>query len=161
MDLDLTGKVAVVTAASKGIGLAVTRALAAEGALVVAGARGTDSLAHLAGVTPVSVDLGTAEGPGQLVARAVADHGRVDILINNMGAVKLRLEGLPRDDRRRLRVGEMQMNFVLGAAGDARRRGADGQAANGRCHRQRGLRQRVLPARWRDHRLRRGEQQRC
>ena len=93
MDLDLTGKVAVVTAASKGIGLAVTRALAAEGALVVAGARGTDSLAHLVGVTPVSVDLGTAEGPGQLVARAIAEHGRVDVLVNNMGAVKLRLEG--------------------------------------------------------------------
>ena len=39
MDLELTDKVAVVTGASKGIGLAVTRALADEGARVVAGAR--------------------------------------------------------------------------------------------------------------------------
>ncbi|HSS40584.1 MAG TPA: SDR family NAD(P)-dependent oxidoreductase, partial [Polyangia bacterium] len=64
MDLKLSGKVAVVTAASKGIGLAVTRALAEEGALVVAGARHTEPLAGLAGVSSVSVDLGTREGPG-------------------------------------------------------------------------------------------------
>ena len=50
MDLQLAGKVAVVTGASKGIGLAITKALAEEGALVVAGARGTDSLEGLDGV---------------------------------------------------------------------------------------------------------------
>ena len=44
MDLQLTGKVAVVTGASKGIGLAITRALAREGAFVVAGARTVDAL---------------------------------------------------------------------------------------------------------------------
>ena len=44
MDLGMTDKVAVVTGASKGIGLAVTRALAEEGAVVVAGARHTESL---------------------------------------------------------------------------------------------------------------------
>jgi NAD(P)-dependent dehydrogenase (short-subunit alcohol dehydrogenase family) len=93
MDLELSGKIAVVTAASKGIGLAVTRALAAEGAHVVAGARSTGGLADLAGVTPVAVDLATREGPGALVGRAIADHGRVDVLVNNMGAVKLRLDG--------------------------------------------------------------------
>jgi NAD(P)-dependent dehydrogenase (short-subunit alcohol dehydrogenase family) len=93
MDLDLTGKIAVVTGASKGIGLAVTRALVAEGAHVVAGARTTASLDGLPGVTAVAVDLGTAEGPAELVARAVADHGRVDVLVNNVGAVRLRLEG--------------------------------------------------------------------
>ena len=43
MDLELTDKIAVVTGASKGIGLAVTRALVAEGARVVAGARSIES----------------------------------------------------------------------------------------------------------------------
>ena len=93
MDLKLSGKVAVVTAASKGIGLAIVRALAEEGASVVAGARNTASLAGLERVTPVTVDLATAQGPSQLVARAIELHGRVDVLINNMGAVRLRLNG--------------------------------------------------------------------
>ena len=51
MDLGLEGKVAVVTGASKGIGLAITQALADEGAHVVAGARSVDSLEGLDGVT--------------------------------------------------------------------------------------------------------------
>jgi NAD(P)-dependent dehydrogenase (short-subunit alcohol dehydrogenase family) len=93
MELDLSGKIAVVTAASKGIGLSVVRALASEGAQVVAGARNIETLAQLPGVTPVSVDLSTREGPALLVARAIEDHGRVDILVNNMGGVRLRLAG--------------------------------------------------------------------
>lgn len=93
MDLELSGKVAVVTAASKGIGLAIVKGLAAEGAHVVAGARSVTSLAEIPRVTPVAVDLASVEGPGQLVAKAVEQHGRVDVLINNMGAVRLRLNG--------------------------------------------------------------------
>ncbi len=93
MDLGLHGSVAVVTGASKGIGLAITTALAAEGVHVVAGARTVDALAGLAGVTPVSVDLTDADGPALLVRRAMDDHGRVDLLVNNMGAVRLRLDG--------------------------------------------------------------------
>jgi len=93
MDLELSGKVAVVTAASKGIGLAIVRALADEGATVVAGARNIAPLSGLPGVTPVAVDLATPAGPAELVARAVELHGRVDVLVNNMGAVRLRLNG--------------------------------------------------------------------
>ncbi|HEX4353661.1 MAG TPA: SDR family NAD(P)-dependent oxidoreductase, partial [Polyangiales bacterium] len=110
MDLKLTGKVAVVTGASKGIGLAIVRALAAEGATVIAGARTTKSLQDLQGVTAVEVDLATPEGPGKLVQRAIDDHGRLDVLVNNMGAVRLRLEGFlgTSDDEFEW---AMQMNF--------------------------------------------------
>jgi NADP-dependent 3-hydroxy acid dehydrogenase YdfG len=58
MDLRLEGRSAVVTGASKGIGLAITRALAAEGASVTVGAlRGSDELTTSADVRAVTVDL--------------------------------------------------------------------------------------------------------
>ena len=73
MDLGLEGKVAVVTGASRGIGLAVTRTLAEEGATVVAGARElSEELAVLDHVHPVQVDLGTPDGPARLVEEAVS-----------------------------------------------------------------------------------------
>src|SRR3954463_9188124 len=96
MDLGLTGKVAVVTGASKGIGLAIVRALVAEGASVVAGARSiTDELVALSDtgrVLAVPVDLSTSDGPAQLVARA-SHFGGLDIVVNNVGAVTPRTAG--------------------------------------------------------------------
>jgi NAD(P)-dependent dehydrogenase (short-subunit alcohol dehydrogenase family) len=96
MDLGLSGKRAVVTGASKGIGLAIARGLVAEGAYVVAGARReTDELRDLAGggqVRFVAVDLATAEGPSELVRAATADGG-IDVLVNNVGGVKVRTGG--------------------------------------------------------------------
>jgi NAD(P)-dependent dehydrogenase (short-subunit alcohol dehydrogenase family) len=93
MDLNLDGKVAVVTGAGKGIGLAVTKALAAEGARVVAGSRTTGSLDGLKGVTPVAVDLSARDGAAQLVRLAIEEHGRLDVLVNNIGAVRMRTQG--------------------------------------------------------------------
>jgi len=93
MDLNLENKVAVVTGASKGIGLAIVQALVEEGARVVAGARTTESLAGLDRVTAVAVDLASKDGPARLIRRALDDHGRVDVLVNNVGAVRLRLQG--------------------------------------------------------------------
>ena len=96
MDLGLDGRVAVVTGASKGIGLAITRALVAEGVRVVAGARESseqlDELADQGSVQPVLVDLSTAAGPAELVGVALKD-GDVDILVNNVGQVSPRLNG--------------------------------------------------------------------
>ena len=93
MDLELEGRICVVTGASRGIGLAITRALVAEGAVVVAGARTIDNLQAIEDITPVAVDLGSRDGPGQLVKRAVDDHGRTDVRVNNVGGVRLRLKG--------------------------------------------------------------------
>ena len=94
MELNLSGKVAVVTGASKGIGLAVVQALAAEGVRVVAGARTTDALTSLSGsVHAVSVDLAGPDGPGRLVDEAVTTFGGLDILVNNVGYVKPHLGG--------------------------------------------------------------------
>jgi NAD(P)-dependent dehydrogenase (short-subunit alcohol dehydrogenase family) len=93
MDLELAGRVAVVTGANKGIGLATTKALLAEGARVVAGSRTTDSLDGLDGVTAVALDLASADGPAALVQRALDEHGRLDVLVNNVGAVRIRIDG--------------------------------------------------------------------
>jgi len=93
MDLELNEKVVVVTGASKGIGLAIARAFAREGAKVVAGARNTGSLDGLPGIVAVPVDLSLPEAPAALVARAVDLHGRLDVLVNNVGGVRLRLGG--------------------------------------------------------------------
>ncbi|RVX46557.1 NAD(P)-dependent dehydrogenase (short-subunit alcohol dehydrogenase family) [Nonomuraea polychroma] len=81
MDLELSGRVAVVTGASKGIGLAVARTLADEGAYVVAASRTQADVkaAH------VAVDLMDPQAPEQVIARAVEEFGGVDILVNNAG----------------------------------------------------------------------------
>jgi NAD(P)-dependent dehydrogenase (short-subunit alcohol dehydrogenase family) len=96
MQLGLEGKVAIVTGASKGIGLAVARALVAEGAHVVAGARSRsadlDALVATGAVEAVTVDLSTPSGPVDLAAAALA-HGSVDVLINNVGGAPTRLGG--------------------------------------------------------------------
>jgi NAD(P)-dependent dehydrogenase (short-subunit alcohol dehydrogenase family) len=93
MDLELEGKVAVVTGASKGIGLAIVRTLAHEGMKIVGGARTVDALEGIDGVTAVAVDLVDPAGSARLVDEAVERHGRLDVLVNNVGGVKLRLNG--------------------------------------------------------------------
>jgi NAD(P)-dependent dehydrogenase (short-subunit alcohol dehydrogenase family) len=93
VDLELSGRVAVVTGASKGIGLAVTRTLAEEGMRVFAGARSVGPLDGIEGVFPVAGDLIRPGGPDALVAKAIADAGRLDVLVNNVGGVHLRVDG--------------------------------------------------------------------
>jgi NAD(P)-dependent dehydrogenase (short-subunit alcohol dehydrogenase family) len=93
MDLELTDKVAVVTGANKGIGLAISRALLKEGAHVVAGSLTTENLDGLDRVLAVPVNLVAADGPALLVQRALDEHGRLDVLVNNVGAVRIRVDG--------------------------------------------------------------------
>lgn len=88
MDLRLSEKVALVTAASRGIGYAVAERFAREGATVLISSRDARSLNQAAeriggSVTPIVADL-TRDGAGtDLVERVVAHSGRLDILVSN------------------------------------------------------------------------------
>ncbi|MHB8692232.1 MAG: SDR family NAD(P)-dependent oxidoreductase [Solirubrobacteraceae bacterium] len=113
MNLELTDKVAVVTGANNGIGLAVTRALLAEGARVVAGSRSVDNLVGLKGVIAVPVDLTEAEGPSRLVQQALDEYGRVDVLVNNVGGVRIRVDGFLGTSDEEFDWA-LQMNFFTG-----------------------------------------------
>jgi NAD(P)-dependent dehydrogenase (short-subunit alcohol dehydrogenase family) len=94
LNLELEGKVAVVTGASVGIGLAVSRGFAAEGANVVMAARGAERLAEEAAriasefgvaAVPVACDVSTSDGCAQLVAKTTEAFGGADIIFNNAG----------------------------------------------------------------------------
>lgn len=91
MDLQLTGKVAIVTGGSRGIGKAIARELAREGADVAIAARGSEALAATAAelaaasgrrVEPFTVDTGDDASVRAMVAAVEAAFGRIDILVN-------------------------------------------------------------------------------
>jgi 3-oxoacyl-[acyl-carrier protein] reductase len=91
MDLQLEGKVAVVTGGSAGIGLAIAHGLAAEGAHVALCARDEDRLRSAAAELPgvrvltVAADLALPGEPERVAAAVTAEFGGADILINNAG----------------------------------------------------------------------------
>jgi gluconate 5-dehydrogenase len=92
---DLTGRSALVTGGSKGLGKAMAVAFARAGAEVVVSSRHADELDAAAGeigreaggrVTPVVADMTRREDVARLAAEAVAALGKVDILVNNAGS---------------------------------------------------------------------------
>ncbi|MBW0100974.1 SDR family NAD(P)-dependent oxidoreductase [Pseudonocardia sp. KRD291] len=90
MDIDLEGRVAIVTGASRGLGRAAAESLAAEGARVLAVARTTPGLEKLQATHPdriaiATVDMASADEVAALPDLAVERFGRLDIVVNNAG----------------------------------------------------------------------------
>ncbi|WP_214108687.1 oxidoreductase [Acrocarpospora catenulata] len=85
MRLNLDSKTAVVTGASRGIGLATVQTLIDEGVRVVGAARTITPELKDAGAIPVAADLATPEGVTTLIDTALAELGGIDLLVNNVG----------------------------------------------------------------------------
>ena len=90
MNQSIRGKVAIVTGASSGIGRAIVRLFAAEGARLALAARSTDKLEKLAGEIGsapliLSVDLAQPAEVERMVAETLAHFGRIDVLMANAG----------------------------------------------------------------------------
>src|SRR5262252_4100243 len=93
MDLKLSGGVAVVTGASRGIGRAIAETLAAEGMNITVAARSKDQLDDLAKSMSTeclvqAVDLRKPESAAAVVDATIKRFGRLDLLVNNAGATK-------------------------------------------------------------------------
>jgi 3-oxoacyl-[acyl-carrier protein] reductase len=93
--MDLSGRIAIVTGASRGIGRGIATMLAARGAHVVAAARAdnarsvVDAIAAMGGrAEAASLDVTEGGAPDALVASTLAAHGRIDILVNNAGIAR-------------------------------------------------------------------------
>lgn len=93
--IDLSGKVAIVTGASRGIGREIAAALAQRGASVVAAARGDHAQGTVSAITDAgrsafaaSVDVTDDAAVDAMVAETLTRHGRIDILVNNAGITR-------------------------------------------------------------------------
>lgn len=88
MDLKISGKKALVLGASRGLGMAIAKSLAAEGVTVFAAARSTDTIeawsSKVSGVTPLALDLSDLDQVDSL-ADHLLQQGGVDIIVNNGG----------------------------------------------------------------------------
>ena len=93
--IDLSGRVALVTGASRGIGRAIATRLASQGATVVAAARGDNARAAAEAIVaaggaaePLTLDVTESEAIEAAVSGVLERHGRVDILVNNAGITR-------------------------------------------------------------------------
>ena len=121
---DLTGRVALVTGASRGIGRAIARMLAGQGATVVAAARGdhareavADVIASGGRAEAVPLDVTDAAAVERLPGEIVRQHGRLDIVVSNAGVTRDQLlMRMKRDDWDAVLATNLTATFALAQA---------------------------------------------
>jgi 3-oxoacyl-[acyl-carrier protein] reductase len=121
---DLTGKVALVTGASRGIGRAIAAAFARQGATVVAAARGENAQSTAAAILEaggraeaIAVDVTDSAALEALPGSIVAKHGRLDILVSNAGITRDQLlMRMKRDDWDAVIATNLTATFTLAQA---------------------------------------------
>jgi len=122
--IDLSGKVAIVTGASRGIGRSVAAMLASRGARVVAAARGDHAASTVAEIQAAgkqaeiaSLDVTDAGSIDAMIAAVLERHGRIDILVNNAGITRDQLMlRMKRDDWDQVIATNLTSAFVCSQA---------------------------------------------
>ena len=122
--IELSGRVAIVTGASRGIGRAIAQQLARQGAVVVAAARGENARAVVDEIVAsggraeaVSLDVTEPGAAEQLVGKTLEQHSRIDVLVNNAGIARDQLLlRMKRDDWDAVLATNLTAAFALSQA---------------------------------------------
>lgn len=112
--MNLNGKIAIVTGASRGIGLGIVEKFAANGATVIAGSTSNPAGIYPDGVTGVKLDVASEADWDKVAKDALDAYGRIDVLVNNAGIIAYEpLHELKLDDWHRV-VAVNQTGVYLG-----------------------------------------------